>query len=211
MNVRSKRNEGLAKRVVKALESRNMEAHYVSNKEEALAKALELMPEGSSISWGGTASAAEIGLFEALEERNYVLYDRAKAKTEKEVDQIYLQAFDCDFYIGSVNGMSEDGVLVNIDGRSNRVAAYTYGPKHVLLIVGMNKVTKTVDDALSRSRNEAAPVNAQRFGIETPCVKNGSCFDCKVPHCICCNIVLTRYSRESNRIKVILVDESLGF
>ena len=122
-----------------------------------------------------------------------------------------MRAFTCDYYLGSVNAMSEDGILINIDGNANRIAAYSFGPKNVLLIVGMNKVVKTEQDAMSRARNEAAPVNAQRFGIDTPCVKNGSCFNCKSEQCICCQILVTRFSRIPKRIKVILVGEDLGF
>lgn len=211
MNVREMRNEVLGKRVVKALESRNMEAYYVKTKEEALAKALELIPEGSCVSWGGTMSAKEIGLFEALHSGNYTVLDREEKQTPEEKQEIARQALDCDVFIGSANALSEDGIMVNIDGNANRVAAYAFGPKTVLLIVGMNKVVKTETDAMSRARNEAAPINAQRFGIETPCVKNGSCFDCKSPQCICCQILVTRFSREPKRTKVILVDENLGF
>ena len=211
LQFRKLRNAQLGARVVKALESRNMEAYYVATKEEALAKALELIPQESSISWGGTMSAIEIGLLSVLREGNYEVYDRADAKTEEEHRAIMLKAFDVDYYIGSVNGMSEDGVLINVDGQSNRVAAYAYGPRHVLLIVGMNKVCKTLDDAMSRARNEASPINSQRFGIEPPCVKTGSCSDCKHVHCICCNIVVTRFQRTKDRMKVILVDDVLGF
>ena len=211
MSVRSERNRMLAEQMIKSLASRNMEAYYVKNKEEALAKALSLLPEGSTVSWGGTASAAEIGLLETLKKGNYTVYDRADHDTDEGVRGVILQAFDCDFYIGSVNGISVDGVLVNIDGHSNRVAAYAWGPRTLLLIVGMNKVAKTVEDAISRARNEASPINAQRFGINPPCVKAGSCFDCKAQDCICCNILLTRFSQRKNRIKIILVDENLGF
>jgi L-lactate utilization protein LutC len=211
MNVREKRNEVLGARVVKALESRNMEAYYVKTKEEALEKALELIPEGSSVSWGGTMSAQEIGLTQALKDGEYVVYDRETVGTREEKEEIAHKALNCDFFLGSTNAISEDGVMVNIDGNSNRVAAYAYGPKNVLLIVGMNKVVKTEADAMSRAKNEAAPINAQRFGIDTPCVKNGSCFDCKKPECICCQILITRYSRVAKRTKVILVDENLGF
>lgn len=211
MNVREMRNEVLGKRVVKALESRNMEAYYVKTKEEALAKALELIPEGSSISWGGTMSAKEIGLTDALHKGNYDVYDREQVETREEKEQIAHQALNCDFFIGSTNALSEDGVLVNVDGNANRVAAFAYGPKNVLLIVGMNKVVKTEADAMSRARNEAAPINAQRFGVDTPCVKNGSCFNCKSPQCICCQILITRFSKVPKRTKIILVDENLGF
>lgn len=211
MDVRKMRNEALGKRVVKALESRNMEAYYVETKEEALKKALELIPEGSSINMGGSMSVREIGLTEAVGNGNYEFYDRDKAGTPEEKMEIAKKAFFCDWFLGSVNAMTEDGVFVNIDGNGNRVAAYAFGPENVLLIVGMNKIVKTEDDAMSRARNEAAPVNVQRFGLDTPCSKNGTCFDCKSQGCICCQIVTTRFSRIPNRFKIILVDENLGF
>ena len=138
-------------------------------------------------------------------------YDRDQAETAKEREEMMHQAFFADFFLGSTNAVSEDGVLVNIDGVANRVAAYAYGPKNVLLIVGMNKVVKTQEDALHRARNEAAPINAQRFQKETPCVSGGTCFDCKKQGCICSQILITRYSQIPGRIKVILVNESLGF
>ena len=211
MNVREMRNEVLANRVVKNLESRNMEAYFVKTKEEALKKALELIPEGSSISWGGTASAKESGLLDAVHEGNYEVYDREEAQTPELKNEIAHKALECDFFIGSTNALAENGVMVNIDGNANRVAAFAFGPKNVLLIVGMNKVVKSEEDAMSRARNEAAPINAQRFGLDTPCSKNGMCYDCKSPDCICCQILITRYSRVAKRIKVILVDENLGF
>ena len=211
MNVREMRNEVLANRVVKNLESRNMEAYFVKTKEEALKKALELIPEGSSISWGGTASAKEIGLLDAVHEGNYEVYDREEVQTPELKNELAHKALDCDFFIGSTNALAENGVMVNIDGNANRVAAFAFGPKNVLLIVGMNKVVKSEEDAMSRARNEAAPINAQRFGLDTPCSKNGMCYDCKSPDCICCQILITRYSRAAKRIKVILVDENLGF
>ncbi len=211
MNVREMRNEVLGNRVVKNIESRNMEAYFVKTKEDALKKALELIPEGSSVSWGGTASAQEIGLQQALHEGNYEVYDREEVKTPEEKDEIARKALNCDFFIGSANALAENGVMVNIDGNANRVAAFAYGPKNVILIVGMNKVVRTEEDAMSRARNEAAPINAQRFGLDTPCSKNGMCYDCKSTDCICCQILITRYSRVPKRIKVILVDENLGF
>lgn len=211
MDVRQKRNEALGKRVVKALESRNMEAYYAATKEEAVKIALNLIPEGSSINMGGSMSVREVGLLDEVCSGKFDFYDRDKAETPEEKNEIALKAFTCDWYLGSVNAMTEDGVFVNIDGNANRIAAYAFGPKNVLLIVGMNKIVKTEEDAMSRARNEAAPINAQRFGIDTPCVKNGSCFDCKSPQCICCQIMTTRYSRVPKRFKIILVDENLGF
>lgn len=211
MNVREMRNDVLGPRMVKALESRNMEAYYVKTKEEALKKALELIPEGSTVSWGGSMSAQEIGLLDAVCKGNYEVLDRGTKETRAEQEEVMHQALNCDFFLGSANAVSEDGILVNIDGNANRVAAYSYGPKNVLLIVGMNKAVKTEADAMSRARNEAAPINAQRFGIHTPCVKNGMCADCKSPECICCQILITRFSKVPKRIKVILVNENLGF
>ena len=211
MDIRKMRNEALGRRVVKALEARNMEAYYAETREEAVRRALELIPEGSTINMGGSASVRECGLTDAVCSGNYIFYDRDRAETPEEKTEIALKAFTCDWYLGSVNAMTEDGVIVNVDGNANRIAAYAFGPKNVLLIVGMNKVVKTEEDAMHRARNEAAPINAQRFGIDTPCVKNGSCFDCKSPECICCQILITRFSRIPKRIKVILVDENLGF
>ena len=207
----TKRNDLLAEQVIKSLKSRQMEGHYVQTKEEALELALELIPEGSSISWGGSMSIKAIGLPEALHKGNYKVLDRDLCATPEEKAEMMHQALNCDYFLASCNAISEDGILVNIDGNANRVAAYAFGPKNVLLIVGMNKVVKTQEDAMSRARNEAAPVNAQRFGIDTPCSKAGSCFDCKSPECICCQILMTRFSRQKGRFKIILVDENLGF
>ena len=211
MDVRQMRKEVLGKRVVQALESRNMEAYYVETKEEAVKKALELIQKGSTISMGGAASVKECGLYDAVSNGDYVFYDRDRVNTQEEKEEIALRAFSADWFLGSVNAMSENGVFINIDGNANRVAAYAYGPKNVLLIVGMNKIVKTEADAMSRARNEAAPINAQRFGIDTQCSKNGTCFDCKSPQCICCQILTTRFSRIKGRCKLILVDENLGF
>ena len=207
----TKRNDLLAEQVIKNLKSRQMEGHYVQTKEEALALALELIPEGSSISWGGSMSIKAIGLPEALHKGNYKVLDRDLCATPEEKAEMMHQALNCDYFLASCNAISEDGILVNIDGNANRVAAFAFGPKNVLLIVGMNKVVKSEEDAMSRARNEAAPINAQRFGLDTPCSKNGMCYDCKSPDCICCQILITRYSRAAKRIKVILVDENLGF
>lgn len=211
MEPRAKRNEALGKRVIKALESRNMEAYYAATKEEAVQTALSLISEGSTITMGGSASVRDSGLIEAITDGNYVFYDRDMASTPEEKEAIARKAFECDWYLGSVNAMSEDGVFINIDGNANRVAAYAYGPKNVLLIVGMNKIVKTEADAMSRARNEAAPINTQRLGMETPCVQTGSCADCKSKGCICCQILVTRFSRVPKRFKIILVDDQLGF
>lgn len=207
----SARNKKLAQKVISGLESRNMEGFYAETKEEALQKALELIEEGSSVGWGGSMSMEAIGLNRAISEGNYIALDRAKGTSPEEVGEILRSIFSADYFITSTNAMTEDGILVNIDGNSNRVAALAFGPKHVIMIVGMNKVAKTEADAMSRARNIAAPANAQRFVIKTPCKTTGSCMNCLSPDTICCQFLTTRYSKHKGRIKVILVNEELGF
>ena len=203
-----KRNELLAQKVIKGLESRNMTGYYAATKEDALKKALELIPEGSSVSMGGAMSAHEIGLVEAVKKGNYNFIDRDAIEDKRAA---MLAAYDADYFLVSANAMTEDGVIVNIDGNSNRVSAIAQGPKHVLFIVGMNKICDDVDGAMKRARNVAAPINAQRFGLSTPCAKTGSCMNCKSPDTICCQFLITRFSRHKDRIHVILVNDNLGF
>ncbi len=203
-----KRNELLAQKVIKGLASRNMTGYYAASKEEAKELALSLIPEGSSIAMGGAMSAHEIGLVDAVKGENYRFIDRDKA-TDKRAAM--LAAYDADIFLASANAMTEDGILVNIDGNANRVSAIAQGPRKVVLIVGMNKVCSDLDGAMKRARNVAAPINAQRFGLSTPCTKLGACMDCKSPDTICCQFLITRFSRHKDRIHVILVNDNLGF
>jgi L-lactate utilization protein LutB len=203
-----KRNELLAQKVIKGLESRNMKAYYAATKGEALQKALELIPEGSSIGMGGAMSAHEIGLVDALKAGDYRFIDRDAMEDKR---QAMLDTYDADFFISSANAMTDDGILVNIDGNANRVSAIAQGPKHVLFIISMNKICPDLDSAMKRARNVAAPVNAQRFGLSTPCAKTGACMDCKSPDTICCQFLITRFSKHEGRIQVILVGENVGF
>ena len=203
-----KRNALLSAKVIKGLESRNMTGYYAETKEEALKIALSLIPEGCSVTMGGAMSAHEIGLTKALAAGNYNFIDRDKIEDKRAA---MLAAYDADYFLASANAMTEDGILVNIDGNANRVSAIAQGPKNVLFIIGMNKICIDVDSALKRARNIAAPINAQRFGLDTPCTKTGSCMNCKSPDTICCQFLITRYSKHPGRIKVILVNDFLGF
>ena len=203
-----KRNELLAQKVIKGLESRNMSGYYAADKEEALNVALSLIQEGDTVTMGGAMSAHEIGLVEALKKGPYNFIDRDEIPDKRAA---MLAAYDADVFLTSVNAMTEDGMLVNIDGNANRVSAIAQGPKKVLAVVGMNKVCKDLDMAMKRARNVAAPINAQRFGLSTPCASTGSCMDCKSPDTICCQFLTTRYSKHVGRIHVILVNENLGF
>ena len=156
-------------------------------------------------------SIEEIGLKKAVCEGDYVVYNRDICKNPEEKREVELKIFGCDYLLTSSNAITEDGILVNIDGNANRVAAIAYGPKHVIMIVGMNKIAKDEEAALYRARNEAATINAQRFPIETPCKKTGSCAYCKSKDTICCQFLTTRFSKHTGRIKIILVNENLGF
>ncbi len=203
-----KRNELLAQKVIAGINSRNMTGYYAKDKEEAVKLALDLIPEGSSVTMGGCMSAHEIGLVDKLKDGNYNFIDRDAYEDKRAA---MLMAYDADFFLSSANAITEDGVIVNIDGNSNRVSAIAQGPKKVIFIVGMNKVCDDIDGAMKRARNVAAPINAQRFGLSTPCAKTGSCFNCKSPDTICCQFLITRFSRHAGRIHVILVNDSLGF
>jgi len=202
------RNEKLAQKVIAGLKSRNMTGYYAATKEEALKQALEIIGEGSSVTMGGAMSAHEIGLVKAVKEGNYNFIDRDAYEDKREG---MLAGYGADVFLTSANAMTEDGVMVNIDGNSNRVSFIAQGPKKVVCIVGMNKVCDDIDGAMKRARNVAAPINAQRFGLDTPCSKTGSCMNCKSPDTICCQFLITRFSRHKGRIHVILVNDNLGF
>ena len=197
--------------LLKNLRSRHFEAYYCASREEALAKALELIPKGAVVGWGGATSAQQIGLMEALNAGEYCAIDRDKATTPEERVQAMKQCLTADVFITGANALSLDGQMVNIDGNGNRVAAIVYGPDSVLVIAGMNKVTDTLEDAVTRARTVAAPMNKQRFPAQTPCEVTGSCADCKSDGCICNQILITRNCNPAGRIKVILVGEELGF
>lgn len=204
----TKRNELFAQKVIEGLASRNMTGYYAADKAEALRIALGLIPEGSSVTMGGAMSAHEIGLVEAVKGGNYDFIDRDKYPDRRAAA---LAGYGADVFLSSVNAMTEDGVLINIDGNANRVSAIANGPAKVIFIVGMNKICRDVDAAMKRARCVAAPINAQRFGLSTPCAKTGSCMNCKSPDTICCQFLITRYSRHKDRIHVILVNDNLGF
>ena len=204
----TKRNTLLAQKVIKGLESRNMSGYFASTKEEALKLAMVLIPTGASVTMGGAMSAHEIGLVKALKQGNYNFIDRDEYEDKRAA---MLAAYDADVFLSSANAITEDGILVNIDGNANRVSAIAQGPKKVVFIVGMNKVCADVDSALKRARNVAAPINAQRFGLSTPCSSTGSCMNCKSPDTICCQFLITRFSKHKERIHVILVNDNLGF
>lgn len=204
------RNDKVGTQVVKALEARHFEAYYCATKEEAREKILSLIPKSDTVSWGGSATMEALGIIDSVRKSNNVI-DRDTAKNPEEKVDLMRKSLLCDTYLCGTNAMSEDGILVNVDGNGNRVAAMTYGPKNVIVAVGVNKIVKTEADAISRARNIAAPINAQRFGLETPCNKTGECGNCKLTQSICCYMVTTRLCRPAKKIKVVIIGEAMGF
>lgn len=204
--------ERQASTMIKNLIKRNMEGFYCATIAEAREKALSLIAPGETVSFGGSMTIEECGILDALREREDItLYDRATANNAEEMGEIFRQAFSADSYLMSANAITLDGELVNIDGNGNRVAALIFGPKQVIVVVGMNKVVATEEDAIHRARNMAAPANCVRLSKNTPCAATGKCADCMGGETICCHTVVTRRSRDAGRIKVILVGEELGY
>lgn len=204
-------NAKAAATILGKLPKRNMEGYFCETSEEAVQKALELMPEGSAVSWGGSMSINECGLMDALKKHRYTLIDRSLAATEQEKREIYARTVMADYYLMSTNAITMDGELVNIDGFGNRVACLCSGPQNVIIIAGMNKVVNSIEAGIERIRTKAAPPNTTRLGKNTPCAKTGVCGSCFSPDCICSQTVITRRSGIPGRIKIILINEDLGF
>ena len=205
------RTEILGNSVVKKLEGRYFEAYYCPTVKEALEKAVSLVPEESTVSWGGSMTIRNMGLTQAFHDGNFNVIDRDLGKNPEEVAALHRKGLLSDFFITSTNAISQDGILVNIDGTGNRVAAMSFGPKNVIILCGINKVAPNLDAAISRARNVAAPINAFRFMGKTPCVSTGSCHNCTTVDCICAQVLITRICKPAKRIKVILIGEELGF
>lgn len=211
MTPQEERNERLATKMIQNLNRRNMEAFYCPTAEEAVRKVSELIEDGSSVTWGGSMTIRDLGIPDMLRSRKTLeVLDRDLVEGEA-VREIYLRAFTSDVYLTSANAISEDGVIVNIDGNGNRVAAITWGPKKVIFVIGLNKVAQTVEAALARARSTASPINAQRFDIKTPCRKDGVCHNCNSPESICSYVHFLRNSRNKGRHVVVLVGEELGY
>ncbi|RAK04936.1 YkgG family uncharacterized protein [Halanaerobium saccharolyticum] len=200
-----------AENLIKNFAKRNIDACFVENSKAAAEKVLELIQDKATVSWGGSKTLQQIGIFDQLKAADYRLLDRDTAKNSAEKEEIYHQALSADYYLMSSNAITQTGKLVNVDGNGNRLAALIYGPKNVIIVAGMNKVTVDEESAIKRVRNQAAPANAIRLDQKTPCVKTGYCHSCQVDDTICCQTVITRRSRAKGRIKVILVGEKLGF
>lgn len=211
MTPKKQNYENLADSIIEKFNLRGIEGYYCDNADEALTMAKRFLTPGCSISWGGSETLDEIGLLPELKASDYILYDRATAKTADEKSILYSKIVTVDYFFMSSNAITIDGQLVNIDGHGNRVACLITGPKNVIVIAGMNKIVTDVNTGIERVRNMASPPNVVRLGLHAPCAELGRCTNCLTDDCICCEIVITRKSKIPGRIKVILVGEELGF
>lgn len=211
MTPKKKAYRKLADTMIQNLRKRNMEGFYCEDREAARELAMEMMKEGGTVGFGGSVTLDETGILKAVEEKEgLTLIDRRKAKTPEETREVFFQTVASDYFLMSTNAIAIDGELINIDGKGNRLACLVYGPKNVIIIAGMNKVTADTDSGIKRVQNVSSPANAAVFDSKTPCGITGHCGSCHSPQTMCCQVVITRHSRFDGRIKVILVGEELG-
>ena len=206
-------NEKVAQTIIKNLEKRRMAGSYAAESDQARDEVLEMIPRGVTVFRCGSMTAVGMGLWEAvaaLPEVNLIDPYRPELSPEEGME-LRRQGMIADVMIASSNAITLDGKLVNLDGMGNRVAAMAFGPKKVILVVGMNKVAPDLESAVARVKHYAAPVNNIRYGMKNPCVKTGLCSDCKTPQRIC-NMWSTIVGHMiKDRIHVKLVGEHLGY
>lgn len=199
-------------KVIKGLEQNRMIGRYIRSREELLQELDGLIADGQKVSYGGSMTLYETGVIDYLRNRKIDLLDRdCPDNSPEEVERCMAGAFTADVYLASTNAITEDGVLYNVDGRGNRVSAMVYGPKSVVLVVGYNKIVPDLDAAIQRVEKVAAPANTVRLDCATPCAKIGECAHCKNDARICCSYVAMAQQRVPGRVKVLLLDESLGY
>lgn len=203
--------ENVANTIIRNLGKRQIEGYYCADKTSALQQALELIPKGASVAWGGSVTIEEIELKNAIQKGDYKIINKEDIIDYEGQGKMYSEICLADFFLMSTNAITLEGELVNIDGRGNRVAFLCYGPQNVLILTGMNKVVTDVESGVKRARDIAAPPNAIRLNRKTPCAITGKCEDCYSPECMCGQFVITRRSGIPNRIKVILIGEDLGY
>lgn len=194
------------------LQKNRMQAFFVENREQAVAKVRELIAEGSTVACGGSMTLDETGIIDQLRSGRYQFLDRDQpGLTLEQRQDICRGAFTADVYLCSSNAITEDGKLYNVDGNSNRVAAMLFGPKNVIVVAGINKLASDIHEAVARVKNIAAPTNCVRLNRNTPCIQTGHCINCQSEDRICCNYVVMAQQCHQDRIKVIIVGEELGY
>ncbi|MCL2792016.1 MAG: lactate utilization protein [Spirochaetaceae bacterium] len=213
MEVKNVYNAIIAEKIICNFEQGGIEGRYFDTTKSMFTFLKDFIPKGSLVSWGGSITLGETGILEFLRKGNFKVLDRevAAAESQEKLMQLYVDAFASDYYFTSTNAITMDGKLVNIDGRGNRVAAMSFGPKNVIVVAGMNKIVANEQEAISRIRNYAAPLNAIRLSKKASCVSSGRCDDCFESGCICSFTVITRRSPIKGRIKVFLIGENFGY
>lgn len=205
-------NEKKIERTIKSLEENNMNGYVVNSKDELITKISELVEDNALVGCGGSQTLFETGVIDYLRSGKYEFLDRYKeGLTPKDLKDMYRKSFCADAYFTSTNAITENGELYNVDGNGNRIAAMLYGPDKVIVITGVNKIVKDVNEAIKRNEQIAAPANAKRIGTNTPCKTVGYCMDCSSPDRICCEYSLIKRQRIANRIHVIFLNESFGY
>ncbi|MGN9165370.1 lactate utilization protein [Tissierellaceae bacterium HCP3S3_D8] len=194
------------------LKRNNMQGYFVKNREELFQLLNKLILKNSTIGSGDSDTLEQLGVFDFLRNGDYIFYDKHDENlTSTQKREIYIKNFSADNFITGCNAITADGKLVNIDGNGSRVAPMIYGPSQVIVIAGKNKIVKNIDKAIERVRQVAAPLDAKRLKKDTPCAKIGRCIDCKHPQRICNSLVVIARQFDSERIRVIIVDEELGY
>ena len=193
------------------LKKNRMSGYYVSSIEKLHDLLSELIPEGQTVGCGDSLTLEQTGVFEYIKKHNYTFLDKhKKGLSHEEKQKIYRQNFSADTFLTGTNAVTTSGALFNIDGNGSRVAPLIYGPKQVVVVVGTNKIVNTTDEAITRTRQIAAPQDAKRLKKDTPCVKLGKCIDCHHEHRICNDFVLITSQFNAERIKVIFIEGDFG-
>lgn len=211
MNFKQAAFETAARTIIKNLEKRNMKGYFFPDSASCVREILSGLPAGSSIAWGGSETLKETGMLDALKPGPFKLIDRTQARDPEQARELYAKSVLSDYYFMSTNALTLDGELINIDGNANRVGCLVHGPRHVMILAGMNKIVSDVSSGLNRVRDIATPANVKRLGKATPCQSAGRCMDCLSPDCICNQIVVTRRSGHADRIHVFLIAQELGY
>lgn len=208
-------------KTIKNLEKNGFKPYFVETKDEVVPLIETLINKGESVSNGGSETLKECNVFDLIKNGDYDFIDRTGLEGD-ELRQSYLRAFGCDTYFCSSNAVTENGELYNVDGNSNRVACIVYGPKQVIMVVGVNKIVKDINEAITRVKECCAPLNTKRLNCKTPCAVTGKCISlnsenplicdgCGSEQRICCNYVVSAKQRNKDRIKIIIVNENLGY
>lgn len=200
----------MAESVIRGLKRRNMEGVYCESGADAVKLILDLIEPGAKVTWGGSDTVKSLGLRDLIKEGNYEVIEYPEEEKREAGSPVYGQVVCADYFLMGANAITVDGELINVDGASNRVGCLVHGPKHVIIVAGLNKIVRTVEDGYNRIQTQVCPIIADATGRKTSCGVKGVCADCHSPECMCCNIVVTRHSRYTGRIKVILVGENVG-